>query len=516
MKGELIMDLANITGIINGYIWAIPLVVVAIVVGLFFTISMGVPQVRLIKDMVKYLLKGNSDSKEGISSFQGFAMALGGRIGVGNIAGVATAICFGGPGAVFWMWLIAIVGAGSAYAESSLAQIYKEKIGGEYRGGPAYYIEKGFSNMPKFGRAFAILFAITGVIANGFTGPTIQAFNITDATKNAWGISPWITGAVIAILFALIVFGGMKRIGRTAEIIVPIMAIAYIVLALIILFVNYDRIIPTFGVIFRSAFNMEALYGAVWGSTIIWGVKRGIYSNEAGMGSGAHASAAAEVSHPAKQGLAQSFSVYVDTLLVCTATAIMIISTNMFNVQNENTKEFVVQNISTDINPGTGYTQLAIDTLIPGFGSGFIAIAVFFFAFTTLLSFAFYTDANASYIARGAKSESTRKAIVTGSKVILTAIIFWGSIRSSDAAWNLADIGVGLMAWVNLIAIFLLQNKVRTVFKDYEKQKKLGLDPVFVPEDCGIDAPLWDEIAETKYAAQLTAKKEAEGKLEAK
>lgn len=511
-KGELSMNLAEFTDVINGYVWAIPLVVVAIVVGLFFSISMGVPQVRLIKDMVKYLLKGDSDSKEGISSFQGFAMALGGRIGVGNIAGVATAICFGGPGAVFWMWLIAIVGAGSAYAESSLAQIYKEKIDGEYRGGPAYYIEKGFAHMPRFARAFAILFAITGVIANGFTGPTIQAFNITDATKNAWGISPWITGGLIAALFALVVFGGMKRIGRTAEIIVPVMAIAYILLALVILFVNYDKVIPTFSLIFRCAFNLDAFHGAVWGSTIIWGVKRGIYSNEAGMGSGAHASAAAEVSHPAKQGLAQSFSVYVDTILVCTATAIMILSTGMFNVQNEKTKEFIVQNLPDGMNPGTGYTQSAIDTLIPGFGSGFIAIAVFFFAFTTLLSFAFYTDANASYIARGAKSETTRKIIVTGSKVILTAIIFWGSIRSSDAAWNLADIGVGLMAWVNLVAILLLQRKVRNVFKDYERQKKLGLDPVFVPSDCGIDnAPLWDEIGQTKYPDLIRAKNEVEG-----
>lgn len=496
------MNFTELTGVLNGYIWSIPLVVLAIIVGLFYTISMGVPQVRLLKDMTKYLFKGNTSGSEGISSFQGFAMALGGRIGVGNIAGVATAICFGGPGAVFWMWLIAIIGAGSAYAESSLAQIYKAKIDGEYRGGPAYYIEKGL-NIPYLGRGLAVAFAIAAVIANGFTGPTIQAFNISEAVKNAWGLPTWMVGLAIAILFALVVFGGMKRIGRVAEIIVPVMAFVYILLALIILFVNYDQIIPMFKLIFRCAFNMDAFYGAVWGSTIIWGVKRGIYSNEAGMGSGAHASAAAEVSHPAKQGLAQSFSVYVDTLLVCTATAIMILSTGMYNIQSEATGKFLVENLP-GLDAGTGYTQKAIDTLVPGLGSGFIAIAVFFFAFTTLLSFAFYTDANTAYIVRGVKTEKSRKIMVNAIKVLLTLIIFWGSIRSSGAAWNLADIGVGLMSWVNLVAILLLQRKVRTVLKDYEMQKKAGLDPVFVPKDCGItNAELWDEIGSEKYPELL-------------
>lgn len=501
------MNFTEITSKISGYIWDYPLVILAIIVGLFFTVSMKVPQVRLFKDMVKHLIVKDSSGSEGISSFQGFAMALGGRIGVGNIAGVATAICFGGPGAVFWMWVIAIVGAGSAFAESALAQVYKNKIDGEYRGGPAYYIEKGI-NIPGLAKVLAVLFAITAVIANGFTGPTIQAFNITEATNNAWGISPYLTGILIAGIFALVVFGGMKRIGKVAEIVVPIMAVIYILLAIVILVVHYNHIIPMFKLIFACAFNLDAFYGAIWGSTIIWGVKRGIYSNEAGMGSGAHASAAAEVSHPAKQGLAQSFSVYVDTLLVCTATAIMILSTGMYNIQSETTKKFLVENLP-GMNPGTGFTQKAIDTLIPGLGSSFIAVAVFFFAFTTLLSFAFYTDANASYLVKGLRSGKERKYFVIAIKVILTCIIFWGSIRSSDAAWNLADIGVGLMAWVNLIAIFLLQKKVRSVLKDYEKQKKAGLDPVFVPEDCGIDnAPLWHEIAEEKYPELLSAKKD--------
>ncbi|MGL4485153.1 MAG: alanine/glycine:cation symporter family protein [Anaerovoracaceae bacterium] len=483
--------LANITGTIAGYIWSVPLIVLALGVGLFFSIGMRFPQVRLFKDMVHNLVKGQK-SVEGITSFQGFAMALGGRIGIGNIAGVATAICFGGPGAVFWMWIIAFIGAGSAFAESALSQVYKGKIGGEYRGGPAYYIEKGTGL--KF---FAILFAITAVIANGFTGPTIQAFNVAAAVENAFGVDTYITGIAMAALFAAVVFGGMKRIGKVAEIIVPVMAVVYIVLALIIVGVNFTQIPAMFGLIFSSAFGANALYGAIWGSAIMWGVKRGIYSNEAGMGSGAHASASAEVSHPAKQGLAQSFSVYVDTLFVCTATAIMILSTGTYNVINEKTGAFITENL-VGVDAGTKYTQAAIDTLMPGVGAGFIAVAVFFFAFTTLLSFAFYTDANVNYIAEKSKN---RKMIVFVIKVILTIIILLGAMRSSDVAWNFADIGVGLMSWVNLVAIVFMYKTVTAVLKDYEKQKKLGLDPVFDPEDCGIkNAELWKDIVKEKYS----------------
>ena len=238
------MDLTSITSAINGYVWSVPLIILALVVGILYTLSMKVPQLRCIKDMVRYLIGGKT-SDEGISSFQGFAMALGGRIGVGNISGVATAICFGGPGAIFWMWIIAFLGAGSAFAEAVLAQLYKEKIGGEYRGGPAYYIAKGTGL--KF---FGVLFAISAVIANGITGPTIQAFNVAEAAQNAWGIPPAAVGIAIAVLFALVVFGGVKRIGRVAEILVPFMAGLYILLALIILGINVTKIPEMFGLIF--------------------------------------------------------------------------------------------------------------------------------------------------------------------------------------------------------------------------------------------------------------------------
>lgn len=484
------MDFLSITGTISGYLWGTVFIVLCMGVGLYFSVFMRFPQLRLIKDMVRQLLKGES-SESGISSFQGFAMALGGRIGVGNIAGVATAICFGGPGAVFWMWMIAFLGAGAAFAESVLAQTWKEQIGGEYRGGPAYYIEKGIGF--KF---FAILFAMAAILANGFTGPTIQAFNIADSAKNAFGISPLITGICVAIIFAAIIFGGMKRIGKFAELVVPFMAIIYIILALVILAVNYQNVPSMFALIFKCAFNAEAMFGGIFGGTIMWGVKRGIYSSEAGMGSGAQAAAAAEVSHPAKQGLAQSFSVYVDTLFVCTATALMILSTGTYNVV-DSANNFIVQNVP-NVEAGTGFTQAAIDTLLPGFGSAFIAIAIFFFAFTTLLSFAFYTESNVAYLFKGNRY---LKQISLAFKLILIGMIIFGSVKSAAVAWNMADIGVGLMAWLNLIALIMLRKPVLAILKDYEKQKSMGLDPVFNPNECGIKgADLWLKIKEKNYA----------------
>lgn len=492
------MNLVDITNVINGYLWSPAMIVLCLGVGIFFSVRLGFFQIRLIKDMVKHLLGGKS-SESGISSFQGFSMALGGRIGVGNIAGVATAICFGGPGAVFWMWVYAFLGAGSAFAESVLAQTWKEEIDGEYRGGPAYFIEKGTGI-----RILAVLFAIAGIIANAFTGPTIQAFNIAESAKNAFGIPTIVTGIVVAVLFAFVIFGGMKRIGSVAEKIVPIMAGIYILLTVVILVANIKHIPGMFAMIFSSAFNMNAVFGAIWGQTVMWGVKRAVYSSEAGMGSGSQASAAAEVSHPAKQGLAQSFSVYVDTLFVCTATALMILSTGMYNVSGLKEGSFIIQNLP-GIDAGTGYTQAAIDTLLPGMGSAFIAVAIFFFAFTTILSFGFYADCNVAFLFRTNKN---LRGVQIGIKIVLIGMIIFGSVRSSAVAWNMADVGVGFMAWVNLIALILLYKPVIKILKDYEQQKKLGIDPVFEPEKLGIkNADLWSKIVKRSYSDMLVNKK---------
>lgn len=498
-KGEdFFMNMVDLSGKIAGLLWSQGLIYLCLGAGIYFSVLLKFPQVRLFKDMVKQLI-GGKESDSGVSSFQGFAMALGGRVGTGNIAGVATAIFYGGPGAVFWMWIIAFLGAGSAYAESALAQVWKENIGGDYRGGPAYYIEKGIKNKP-----FATLFAISAALACGFTGPGVQAFNIADSANNAFGISPTVTGIFVSVLLAIVIFGGVKRIGKFAEVVVPFMSIIYIVIALIVLFINITRIPEMFGLIFSSAFNSNAAFGAVFGSAIMWGVRRGIYSNEAGQGTGAQAAAAAEVSHPAKQGLVQAFSVYIDTLFVCTATAIMILATGSYNVVTSD-GTFLVENLP-GVGVGAGFTQAAIDTIIPGFGGPFIAIAVFFFAFTTLLAFALYAETNIAYIVQKSKNFDTILKVV---KVVLVAMVFIGTIRSSDFAWNLADIGVGLMAWINMIAIILLTKPAIATLRDYEEQKKMGLDPVFVPERCGIkDAEIWEDIAKNKYSVQLAKLKE--------
>lgn len=492
------MDFNALTGQIAGFLWSKWLIYLCLGAGIYFSIIFRFPQVRLIKDMVKNLL-GNRNAKIGVSSFQGFAMALGGRIGIGNIAGVAMAIFYGGPGAIFWMWLIAFLGAGSAYAESALAQVFKEEIDGDYRGGPSYYISKALKN-----KAFAVIYAVTVIIACGFTGPGVQAFNIAESAKNAFGINPIFTGIFTAALFGIVIFGGVKRIGKVAEAIVPFMAIAYIIVALVIVAINITEVPAMFGLIFSCAFNLNAAFGAIFGNAVMWGIKRGCYSNEAGQGTGAQAAGAAEVSHPAKQGLVQAFSVYIDTLFVCTATAIMILSTSTYNV-SDSAGGFIVENLP-GADAGTAFTQKAIDVLIPGFGAPFVAVALFFFAFTTLLSFGFYADSNVAYIF---KNNKHFKSIMAAVRAILVVMIFWGTIRSSDVAWNLGDIGIGLMAWANIIAIILLTKPALATLKDYEAQKKMGLDPVFVPERCGIEnAALWHKIIENNYAEQLKALKD--------
>jgi len=482
------MNIQAIVDFINGFIWSNWLVVLCLGTGVFFSILLKFPQVRLIKDMVGQLLGGKS-SENGVSSFQGFAMALGGRVGTGNIAGVATAIGLGGPGAIFWMWIIAFLGAGSAYIEAALAQVWKEDDNGQYRGGPSYYIEKGLGM-----KWYAVIFAISAIVACGLFLPGVQANSIATSINNAFGISPFVTGGIIVLFLGFVVFGGVKRIGKAAELIVPFMAIAYIIVSIIIIIINADQIIPVFKLIISSAFDLKAGFGALLGTTIQMGVKRGIYSNEAGQGTGPMAAAAAEVSHPAKQGLVQAFSVYVDTLFVCSATAFMIIITKSYNVVNP-LGGFKVENVP-GVEYGPAYTQLAVDTLIPGFGPGFVAIALFFFAFTTLMAYYYYAETNVAYLFKNSKNT---KLFINVARFALLGMTYFGAIKTADLAWALGDLGVGLMAWLNIIAIILLTNVGVKTLKDYEAQKAEGKDPVFEPSKLGIkNAEVWDEIAK-KY-----------------
>jgi AGCS family alanine or glycine:cation symporter len=449
--------------------------------GLYFSFRSKFLQVRHIKEMVRLLFKGES-SASGVSSFQAFAISISGRVGTGNIAGVATAIALGGPGAVFWMWVIAFLGAGSAYVESVLAQIYKEKQDGQYRGGPAYYIEKGLKK-----KWYAVLFAVTTMFAMGVFMPGIQSNSIALGMQEAFNITPAITGGFICVTLALIIFGGVKRIGKVAEFVVPFMAIAYIAVALLVIALNIGQLPSIFMLIVKSAWGAQPIFGGMLGYAILWGVKRGIYSNEAGQGTGPHAAAAAEVTHPVKQGLVQSFSVYIDTLFVCSATAFMILITGMYNVIQPGTDTFVVENLQ-NVDIGPVYTQMAVESVLPGFGSMFVAISLLFFAFTTIMAYYYIAECNVAYLTKNGNS----KWLINILRVVLLGATFYGSVKSAALIWGIGDIGVGLMAYLNIVAIFLLRKPAMTALKDYETQLKQGKDPIFDPVKLGIDnADFW-------------------------
>lgn len=485
---------------ISSYVWSDFFIYLCLFIGLYFSIRTGFLQVRYLKDMLR-LLFSKKKTDEGISSFQAFALAISGRVGTGNIVGVATAIYMGGPGAIFWMWTIAFLGSASAFVESTLAQVYKQKEGNEFRGGPAYYIEKGLGV-----KWYAVLFAVITIISTGFLLPGVQSNSINGTIANAFNITnelvsiggteftiSWV-GISIVVLLGLIIIGGIKRLGQVSEFIVPFMAGAYILMALIIIGANFTQIPAVFKLIFSSAFSMDATFGGIVGMAIAWGVKRGIYSNEAGQGTAPHAAAAADVSHPAEQGLVQAFSVYIDTLFVCTATALMILFTGMYNVaedfnsKGEATKYIVenVPNIKAD-----GFTQAAVSNIFPSFGNQFVAIALFFFAFTTIMAYYYYAETNVAYIFKN----KNKKLIIWLLRIVFLFATYLGTIKTAKLAWDLGDIGVGLMAWVNLIAILLLSKTAMVVWKDYVKQRKAGVeDPDFDPQKLGIkNANFWNK-----------------------
>lgn len=482
---------------INNVIWSNWLIYLCLGTGIYFSFRTRFSQLRHIKEMVTLLFKGEK-SAEGISSFQALCTALAGRIGTGNIAGVATAIAMGGPGALFWMWAIAFLGSGSAFAESALAQIYKEEHDGQYRGGPAYYIEKGLGNTT-FSKWYGILFAVATVLGTGLFLPGVQSNSIAAAVNNAFGISPEIVAVSLVVLLALIIFGGIKRIGSAAELIVPFMGGIYILMALAIIFVNIGQLPDIIALVFKSAFGAEQAFAGIFGSTIAWGVKRGVYSNEAGQGTGPQAAAAAEVSHPAKQGFVQAFSVYVDTLFVCSATGFMILITGSYNVMGEG-GAMIVENLP-GVEFGPMFTQIAVDSLMPGFGSGFVALALFFFVLTTLMAYYYIAEVNVTYICKKIAGGSSKLGINLLRIVLLGAVAF-GCVKTAALAWTMGDIGVGSMAWLNIIAILILSNTAIKCFKDYEQQLKAGVPRekiTFDPIKLGIkNADFWVEKLKEK------------------
>jgi AGCS family alanine or glycine:cation symporter len=475
---------------INGVVWSPALIALCLGVGLYFSIRSRFLQLRHIGEMLRLMWDGKS-SDQGVSSFQALTMTLAGRVGTGNIAGVATAITFGGPGAVFWMWAVAFLGASSAFVESTLGQVYKEAINKEFRGGPAFYIEKGLGM-----KWYAVIFAVTTVLACGLLLPGVQANSIAESLKTAAGIDTTYTGIVLALALGFIIFGGVRRIATFAEFVVPFMALGYILVACFIVAINIDKLPGVLELIFSSAFGADAAFGAIIGQAIMWGVKRGVYSNEAGQGTGPHASSAAEVSHPAKQGLVQGFSVYIDTLFVCSATAFMLLITGQYNVERADGSHIYqgVQGVAA----GPGYVQTALENVLPGFGSIFVALALLFFAFTTIVAYYYIAETNIAYLNR----HSPRPWMNFLLKVAIIGATVYGTVKTADAAWALGDLGVGLMAWLNIVAILLMRNTAFKCLRDYEAQKAAGKDPEFDPVALGIgNAHYWE-----KRAADLRAR----------
>ncbi|MDS3868416.1 alanine/glycine:cation symporter family protein [Staphylococcus hominis] len=450
----------------NDLIWSQYLIGLLLTVGIFFTISSKFVQLRMLPEMFKALVEKPETLKngeKGISPFQAFAISAGSRVGTGNIAGVATAIVLGGPGAVFWMWIIAFIGAASAFIEATLAQVYKvhDKEGG-FRGGPAYYITKGLNQ-----KWLSITFAVLITVTFAFVFNTVQSNTIAESLRTQYHISPVITGIILAVITAIIIFGGVRSIATLSSLIIPIMAIVYVGIVLVILLMNFDQIIPMIGTIIKSAFGMEQVAGGAVGTAILQGVKRGLFSNEAGMGSAPNAAATAAVPHPVKQGLLQSLGVFFDTMLVCTATAIMILLYSGLKFGEKAPQ-------------GVEVTQSALNEHLGSPGGIFLTVAITLFAFSSVVGNYYYGQSNIEFL-------SKNKAILFIFRCLVVVLVFTGAVVKTETVWSTADLFMGLMAIVNLVSIIGLSNIAFAVMKDYIQQKRAGLKPVFKPENLEIN-----------------------------
>ena len=492
------IDMDDVITFLNDCVWSWPLVGLCLAAAIYFSVGTRFVQVRHLGEMVRLLFHNDKNKKVGISSFQAFALALSGRVGTGNIVGVALAIGYGGPGAIVWMWIIAFLGAGTAYAEATLAQIYKQRRGEQLRGGPAYYIEKGLRC-----KWLAVLFAAITVAVCSMCLPPIHSNSIAMSFSNTFEIAPWVIGLCVAGLIALVVIGGVKRISHVAEVVTPFMAIGYIVLSLVVLAVNAEAVPGAFRDMVSSAFGAHEALGGIMGAAIAWGVKRGIYSNEAGQGTAPIVAAAAKVDHPVKQGLVQGFSVYVDTLLVCTATAIMLLATKCYNVIDTTTGSYLVESPVAALGaPGVEYTIAALSTLLgQGWGGIVISITLFFFAFTTVMAYYYYAETNLVYLfskfklGTSPEGQKGERLLIYVLRVVFVGAVLFGSLKEASTIWSLGDMGVGVMAWINIVAILLLSGKTFRILRDYERQKRDGVkNPRFDPMKLGIEgADYWED-----------------------
>ncbi|MGD8109793.1 alanine/glycine:cation symporter family protein [Vibrio sp. NTOU-M3] len=472
--------MTDLINLMNDLLWGSILVYLLVGVGIYFTVRLGFIQFRHFGHMFSVLKNSRKADKAGISSFQALCTSLAARVGTGNMAGVAVALTAGGPGAIFWMWLIAMLGMATSFAESTLAQLYKTKDDdGNYRGGPAYYMEKGLGM-----RWMGVLFSIFLIIAFGLVFNAVQANSIANAMHAAFGWEDIYVGVAVVLLSSIVIFGGIKRIARVAELVVPVMALAYLALALFVMFMNIEKVPAVVSLIFKSAFGLQEAAAGGLGYAIaqamINGIKRGLFSNEAGMGSAPNAAASATPypPHPASQGYVQMLGVFMDTIVICSATVAIILMSGEYVPHGEVT--------------GIQLTQNALSSQVGEWGSIFVAVAIFFFAFTSIIANYSYAETNLIFL------EHNHKAGLSIFRVIVLGMVMFGALASLPVVWSLADVSMGLMAIVNLVAILLLSGIVIKLAKDYNRQLKEGKVPTFDSNDfpelkSQLEDGIWDQ-----------------------
>ena len=456
----------NIVNFINDALYSYVLIIVLVLGGLYFTFKLKFAQFRLLPEQFKAVTEKPKDGK-GVSSFQALMVSTASRVGTGNIIGVSTALCLGGYGSVFWMWVIAIVGSASAFVESTLAQIFKRKGKDGCFGGPAYYIETVFKNRP-----LAMVFSVFLILTYGVGFNMLASYNL-QSTFSPYGFydekaSPLIIGLILSVLVCYCLLGGGDRIIKVTSLLVPVMGIAYVLVALIIVILNINLLPDVLVRIFKEAFDLKAIFGGFSGSCIMYGIKRGLFSNEAGVGSAPNASASAEVNHPAKQGLVQVLSVFIDTIVICSATAFMCMCSGV-----EPSKDL----------SGAAYIQASLKNVLGEFGPVFITVAMILFAFTTLLGNLYYVDKCFVFIFK--REPSKRFMIIY--RITASLLIFIGAGLSADLLWDIADVTMGGMAIINMPVILILGKYAIRALKDYEEKRKSDNEPTFKAKD--IDLP---------------------------
>lgn len=457
---------------VNGVLYYPILIIVLLACGFYFTIRTKFIQFGLLGEAFK-VIKEKPGGKDDVSSFQALMVSTASRVGTGNIVGVSNAICLGGPGAVFWMWIIALIGGASAFIESTLAQIYKKRgADGVSYGGPSYYIENALGS-----RGLGVLFAIALIATYAVGFNMLASFNLQDSFRvydfYVPGKTSWMIGAVLAILAGYCILGGGKRIIKYTSLLVPIMGVIFVIMALVMIVINIKNIPAMFGMIFEDAFNFRAIFGGVAGSCLVEGIKRGLYSNEAGMGSAPNAAASASVSHPVKQGLVQMISVFLDTLVICSATAFMALSSGI---------------VPSEDLAGAPFVQASLSTVFGSYGNLFITISLALFAFTTLLGNLYYVDSCLTYL----NKKTPSKTFMLCYRIIATILIFVGAGMKMSLAWDIADFLMGVMCLINIPSIIILGGTALKALEDYKEQREEGKNPAFKAEAIGIDTSKLD------------------------